>query len=389
MSGGQSCTRRSNSSSGRTGYNEVAGLTTSAGFQLTSTPSTLADMNRRLGILIGIAFFVGAIQLWADVTAIDSFADRYELTLTDDTWVTPLEQRLQDRLQSLGDTNSRLKKAQLELDKAIQANASGWQRVAQFENQLQQLIKAKERFSAGSPQYLSLEKQIARQRETVKTLAGQCVTPEEFGEKPAVRKAVIQLVNLRHNLLLSIYWLRRETPRMMQQYKTLHDDEQVIASMHELGSKFRLGPAGDYKRIASQLAKLERSVLASPPPIYRQNGRTRVSLLLDDRLPVTFTWRESSEPVLLTANVAAAAGYDVPNNVPRLNIRIGPDRQLLAQRFTIPYLRVGNHVVRDVEAFVLPPEGEDLGCHISAGSLRDVNAQADSARLQLKVDSAE
>jgi uncharacterized coiled-coil protein SlyX len=342
-----------------------------------------APMSRQTGPLIASVLLAGTALLAADETATKSFADRYGLTLVGNTWVTPLEQRLRTRLHALEETNSRLKKAQLDLNKAIRTNASGWKKVAQFEEQLRQLIEAKARFSAGSPQHESLERQIARQRDTIKAIAGQCVSPEKFGAKPAVREAVVNLANLRHDLLLSVYWTRGEMPRMMRQYQSLRDDEPLVSGMYELGSDYRLGPVHDHKRTSARIAEFERSVLASPPPIYSQNGRTRVPLLLGDRLPVTFTWRESSEPVLLTANVAAAAGYDVPKDSPRANVRIGPDRQLVAQRVTIPYLRVGSHMVRDVEAFVLPPEGEDLGCHISAGSLRGVNARADLARLQL------
>ena len=68
-----------------------------------------------------------------------------------------------------------------------------------------------------------------------------------------------------------------------------------------------------------------------------------------------YAFRESFHP---------SHGIEVTPESPRVRVTVGRGRSVLARQVTIPYLRLGRHVVRDVPALLLPPEHEDAGSQI-------------------------
>jgi hypothetical protein len=117
-------------------------------------------------------------------------------------------------------------------------------------------------------------------------------------------------------------------------------------------------------------------------PLYRDNGDMRVSGLIG-RTPVTFTWLESSEPTLLTASVIESTGLSIPQNAKRVQFRLLDGRVVNVREFEVPYIRFGNQLLRNVKAFALPPEAENIGPQISPVAFEETTPKADPARLRL------
>ena len=105
-----------------------------------------------------------------------------------------------------------------------------------------------------------------------------------------------------------------------------------------------------------------------------------------EETPATFTWRTSDEPTIITASLAESAGIETPDDAPRVELRIGRRRRLTARQVKIPYVRFGKYLVRDVPAYVLPPEGEDLGSQIGQFALKGYRVSAEPGRLRLVIE---
>jgi hypothetical protein len=125
-------------------------------------------------------------------------------------------------------------------------------------------------------------------------------------------------------------------------------------------------------------------VFTTEVPLYRDQGALRVAGLIN-RTPVTFTWKESSEPTMVTASVIEAAGLVVPDSAPEMAHPLGDGRVLKVRKFTIPYVRFGKQVLRDVPALALPPEGENLGTQIGVSAFSGVSPRAEPERFRLVI----
>ena len=66
--------------------------------------------------------------------------------------------------------------------------------------------------------------------------------------------------------------------------------------------------------------------------------------------------------------------------------RAGDDQH--AKRVVLESLRFNKHVLRDVEAWLLPPEAEDCGCRIGSSAFAGFRAAAESAHLRFRIEPA-
>ena len=72
-------------------------------------------------------------------------------------------------------------------------------------------------------------------------------------------------------------------------------------------------------------------------PIFFQGSQLRLSALIDDLSPVTFTWVESGgNGIVLTRTAAEAAGLNVPANAPRQSVSRAAGEQMTARRIARP-----------------------------------------------------
>jgi len=120
-------------------------------------------------------------------------------------------------------------------------------------------------------------------------------------------------------------------------------------------------------------------------PLWVQSGKTRVGAILNERAPVVFTWQTSNEPTVLTASMAESAGVDVTESAEIFEMPFGRTRRLPTRRVTVQRIRLGELVLHDVPAYILPPEGEDLGARIGPDALGEYKATVELERLRLVI----
>ena len=338
-------------------------------------------MIRRCVLLVE---FVGLLVLAASpVTAEEPAAPRAAAQLREmglvrlnrRVWGLPLEAQLQARLKGLGSLVQRIVSAEKALDEQIVRNAAAWNESSPAIEALQKQIAE---LPTSDPQRGPLESQLD-------ALLAKVTPPEALAGRDDVRIELARLAQDRCTLLVDLTFVRDAAAQIGPLYERLAEDPAVAALLGQVGEKARLGPARHYAAEIRKLDELDAVAHAPHAPLYLQSGRIRVTAAAGDAC-LTFTFNPASDAVTyLPASAAETAGIEVPQDAPRQVVKIA-DRQLEVRRVTLGSVRLGSCAARDVVAYVLPPEAEDLGAQLAARSLSPCNPRVDLARLRLILD---
>jgi hypothetical protein len=292
-------------------------------------------------------------------------------------WLCRAEQTLRDCLASLDDAKREVIQLQKSLDQSIQLNYQHWEANRQT---IAALKTALSNTATDAPERKKVEQQIQR-------LESQIIAPERLAAQGDVRRRLIRFTNARGGLALKLLTIRRSVPQMDEEYRRLGADLEVHAALRRLGEGHRLGPLENYRDEQSRLDEYERLVFTSWLPIYLQSDRVRVGAILNETTPVTFTWRPESGPTVLTASMIEAASLALPAAETAVPLPVGSGRTLSARRSTVPALRFGQVVLRDVPVQVLGPEGEDLGAMIGPDAFTNDEVKVELERLRLVIQA--
>jgi hypothetical protein len=280
----------------------------------------------------------------------------------------------------------RIVDAESVMSQIVERNAALWRQLEGIRRTIEQLER--NRGAANGRERKQIDGELERRKSLAARLQQQAVDPAMLGGVPAVRTRLIALSNDRNALLLSLLWIRSAIAGLAEEYGRLAANSSVTAALGELGEGNQLGPLRDYEQKLKQLGDYDKLVFVSRLPLYRTAGRLRVSIIVSDQAPATFTWRQSHDPTIVSTSLAEAAGISVPPTAPRSRLDVGRGRRMEVQSITIPYLRFGRHVLRDVPALLLPPEGEDLGSQIGPHALAGYRFTARPERLCLEIEPA-
>jgi hypothetical protein len=213
------------------------------------------------------------------------------------------------------------------------------------------------------------------------------MAPDKLGGAPWVQPRLIDLSSGLNAILLGVFAVRRQAESLADEYRSLAENKEVREAIKQLGEGHRLGPLRDYSSDLRRLEEFEQFVFNQTTPLYLQSGHLRIGAILNERMPVTFTWQKSSEVVITTA-MAQAAGIAPEGNAAERSIGCGGARRLPAKRVELKSLRFGRHILADVEAWLLPPEGEDVGCRIGGAAFHGLQVAAEPALLRFRIEPA-
>jgi hypothetical protein len=263
------------------------------------------------------------------------------------------------------------------LEQRIEQNRTAWQASRAPVAALQKALSG---LQTNDPQRAVLQQQI-------EALQANLAPPERLGAKDDVRTQVIAWTSERNELTAASVSIRRALPKLVDRYVELTKDDEVQRALRRTGDGHRLGPLRSYQGELQKLAEYERLVFTRWNPVHWQAGQPRVTGLVNDQSPITFSWSEASQqPTLITATAAEAAGMTVADDAPRESVALERGRKVSARRITVPYLRFGACLLRDVQAFVLSPEGEYWGCHIGHDAFANHTVRLEPERLRLWID---
>ena len=347
---------------------------------------TALSLTITLGVMCSVAKQLSAADSRASHEAILS---QRGLTLQQKKWLSPLEIDMQRRVRRLPRLEASLldsrESARRLAERLITTNMRVEVRLQTAKQNVQTLLAG--RAELRSPgQRRVVDARIKTEQETIKRLSAAHIDPEMIVGLPAMRQAMITLTNSRNDLAATILWIHDTRPLLREQYEELASQRQVSLAMKALGSDYRLGSGEDYDSPAflRKLAGYEELVFTDELPLYRDNGELRVAAFIE-RTPVTFTWHSSGEPTMLTASVIEATGLSVPDDAPRMTRRFPDGQELVVRQLEIPYLRFGRHLLTNVSAFALPPEGEQYGAQIGPAAFADHSPRAEPKEMRLVI----
>jgi hypothetical protein len=254
------------------------------------------------------------------------------------------------------------------------------ERLAQLTRQRQQLSGAsnKERRD-------KVQEQIVALRSRIVALEKAHAPAQQFCERREAREAVTATNAQQQRIVLSLRDMPSQIFLMENKYKMLSEDRQVMQAIILLGPQARLASGANASKYRQRLDRARRVVGSDWIPVHSENGRLRISAIIEEKTPATFTYQRGSGAALLPASVIRKAGIKIPDNAPQATLRCGDGRQIAVRVITVTYLRLGSSLLEGVRAYALPPEGEDLGARITDESLGRYGAQLDLANLRMKI----
>lgn len=208
-------------------------------------------------------------------------------------------------------------------------------------------------------------------------------------EHSPLTASAIELTNARNALAVTVLAVHRHHARMRQCYAELQGDPQTGAALAALGPEATLGPIENYSLLLPRrLDRLSEAVFTDTLPFYRRSGQFRISLIVNERAPMTFSYLAAEDgPTMIPASLAQLAGLTTDEAARRKQFEFGA-RTVAGREVVIPQLRLGRFVIRDVPAWVLPPEAEDLGARLTPAAFEHYQPDLDPKRLELRLTPA-
>jgi hypothetical protein len=293
-------------------------------------------------------------------------------------WMLEEELRLRRELTELPKRRERILAIENELDERIERNRKLWQGSQPV---LAGLRKSLAKLPTDDPARPRLQQQID-------ALTKAATAPAKLGGRAEVRARVVEWINERNALATALVQIRTAIGRLGDLYTHVSQASGVADAIRSAGDKHRLGPQRSYAADRDKLDEYERLAFTPFVPVFWQGSELRLTALIDDKSPVTFTWTGSGgNSILLTSTAAEAAGLTVPADAPREVVSRSGQHRTTARRIEVARLRLGNCVLEQVAVLVLPPEAEDWGCQISRDALSGHSVQIEPERLRLLIDA--
>lgn len=304
---------------------------------------------------------------------------RNGLTAVGTMWLTAEEVQLRKRIEGLDALEKRYRAA-LQQEKAMLVRNEA------IRAQLLQAETAKAQGKQPPPLPTSPSKSAGTPAAKAVKLTSQMPDVTGTPDATPLQAAVIELVNARQALLLSVLFVRQHAGKLEADYAELRDDRSVNETLAKLGAKHRLGPAKDYQREQARLEAAAR-VFTDRVPVYRESGRYQIAVVLGEETPATMSYAENSQPTWITANLAQASGIVVPDDAPQESVKI-ESRTIQARKVRIPQLRISKFVLKDVPALVLSAEDEDLGSQLGVQAFGGYRLKFEPREMQLLIEPA-
>ena len=314
------------------------------------------------------------------------------------TWLLPDETDLHSRLTELERLEKPLADARQTVDQLIEQNQKNFAALAEAQLAAQSLQTALATARPGSVQWNQLSNQLALRNKAINQLQQQCIGRDKLGATPPLKPSLIELVDARNEVLIRVLPMPGLLDELTNRYDVLGGDRAVKSALSLLGPPAALGPSRKLLDRWKVVERLLAQVLTNTLPLYREGHFYRVTAIVNERQPLTFSFldtthqppstgntsTDNAEPIIVPQNLAEAAGLTVEKNAPRATLRAG-DRNISLTETKIPQLRFGRTVLRDVKAYILPPEAADIGPRLGLGALAKYYVKLDPDRLTLTV----
>ena len=304
-------------------------------------------------------------------------------------WILAEEQELQRQLDQLPREEKSYFAALQQfrtMQGQYQAVRAGMQR---NRTKLGEILDLLGKSSTGGLQRQNLEGESQRLAEQVgqaeKVMSGQLNVLDESSD---MTQATVDLVNAQNMLAIMLLDIRRHTNSLPQAYKQLSSDGDVQSALSAQTESKELGPVENYAAAKRKLQRLESLIFTDGVPFYRRSKQIRISGILNERQPITFSYTGPSGPTLLPAGALLGMNVDLSTAPQGSKVSL-ENQEITTRRVFLPSLRIGKHVWHQVPVDVLPPEAEYLGARISMQAFGGMEAKIEENNLWFRIRQRE
>jgi hypothetical protein len=304
-------------------------------------------------------------------------------------WVLPEEQQLRERLTTLERLEKRHREGRAAVDQLLDANEATLARLTKLEETVKKTRDLDAAAKAGSPQRKQIDVELKNGESAIEQLHKLYITPDKLGMAAPLKPALIDVVNARTDVTLRLLAYHDTPCDLLQRYQELGKDPAIAAAVSNGADAIQLGPQkGLCERWRFILDSFDANLLGDSLPVYRDGHAFRFTAIIDDRRPLTFTLGNVDEPAIIPQNLAEAAGLSVDPDAPKKTFHVSESRDVKAQVIKIGQVRLAGHVVKNVTAYILPPEAADVGARVGPNSLPGMHLHVNAARFQIVVETS-
>ncbi len=301
-------------------------------------------------------------------------------------WIVPEEKDLRERLDQAPKLERDFHAAAKKRDEALAANNKAWTQLTRVKAEMDRLAALLDSGNLNPVQRRQVALEHDRRVAVYNKFGPHIYDAGTRNENPPLTAAEVEFVNAHSALCLTLLAIERDVKAMESEYAKFKADLRVTAALQALGSANRLGPAQNYAAQLKRYTRLADQMMGDDVPVYLANLHFHVSAIVNERTPVTFIYMPEGKITMLADSVARLAGVVVPENTERVQINLGDERQVMARVARIATLRLGKHVVTDVETFVLSPDASDIPSRLGTDALQSfqINFEPQSLRMRLR-----
>jgi hypothetical protein len=300
-------------------------------------------------------------------------------------WCLKEETDLHEQLAALEGLERRLADRRLAVDQMLEQNENYRVQLSKAEQEEKRLRGLLPAAKAGTPQRKQLDAELKTVTAAIPQLRQLYVPPDRLGVGQQPRQLCLELVNLRTEMAIRLLPLRAALEKLTTRYDLMREDAGIAAAIVATGTGDPLGPARNMHDAAKTLDRLSSVVFPDWLPVYRDGNLYRVTALVNDKQPLTFSFGDTSQRTVILQSQAEAAGLKWDDAAPRVKYRVAAGRDEMVRVVKIPRLRFGRVVLTNVEAGILPPEAADVGARIGPGAFERHGVHLDAEHLLLYI----
>jgi hypothetical protein len=313
---------------------------------------------------------------------------RHSLKQVNGLWQIAFVSRIAERAQAAERLERRASELRKHIDKILDHNERMSAQLAVLSAEQKRLRELREVAKDGSSERKALDEQIKQHGTAIDQLKKAIVPEDKLGATMPLKGLVMELVGVRAELAFHLLAARRRIAELPTQYASLQANRDVSTALAALEPPGQLAPLRSFASESRGLDRIEKQVFTSELPLFREDKRWRITGIANAELPLTFSLYQRNDVTIITQSMAESLGLEVPKKASRdRQLADGPSVKVTPVK--LASLRFGQHVLQDVEVFVLAPEHENLGARISHSAFRGLRVRIIPERLLLLLEPGE
>jgi aspartyl protease family protein len=223
--------------------------------------------------------------------------------------------------------------------------------------------------------------QLVAERNTLVLQINKYRSDKQWPEQ--LKKSRSQFNRIRERYLENLLDARKTANELEERWRELETDEEFKRIAEELGDALKqavtAGPSRTFRKMISDLEKLEGNVMSDVIPLQSSGGNTfNISVTINGKTTVEMVLDSGAGIISLPAATAAEIGVAATNTSPDIQLVLADGRTVTAKLVSIPLVRVGRFEAKEVDAAILPAELTNAEPLLGMSFLKNFQFKVDS-----------